>query len=89
MEKIFTNTKNSKGNESNKLFISLLTNLILKSHSTKILDWLTQVFTTPGQTLNLHTTTISGIMNLICLIILIEFLTFKVTLNLSSKNTKI
>ena len=71
------------------LFIRLLTNLILKPHSTKILDWLTQVCTTPGQTLNLHTTTISEIMNLICLIILIQFLTFKVTLNLSSKNTKI
>ena len=89
MEKIFTNTKNSKGNESNKFIYQFIDKLNLKIPLNKILDWLTQVFTTPGQTLNLHTTTISGIMNLICLIILIEFLTFKVTLNLSSKNTKI
>ena len=40
METIFMNTENSKTSESNKLFTSLLTNLILNLQITKILDWL-------------------------------------------------
>ena len=39
METIFMNTENSKANEPKK-FIKLLTDLILKTQVTKILDWL-------------------------------------------------
>ena len=89
------NTGNSKTNESNK-FIYQLTNLILNLQITKILDWLIEIFATHGKILNLHTTTINlnfqlplRNINLICLMVLIHFLKLKITLNLSSKNTKL
>ena len=61
-------------------FIILLTNLFSKTQITKTLDWLIEVFTTNGKTLNLHTATINlefqpqlGIMNLNCLMVYIQF----------------
>ena len=68
------------------LFISSLTNLILKLQITKILDWLIYISTTLWKTSNQHTTTISlkylpphGMILLICLMVLIQFMTFKIT----------
>ena len=70
-------------------FRSLLTKLILKRQIAKNIG-LVNLFTTRGKTLNLHTTTINleyllplGIMNVICLMHHIQFLTFKITLDLS------
>ena len=60
MEKIFVSTENSKKNESYKLFISLLTKLIIKLQVTKISDWFIYVFTKHAKTLNLHKTTINS-----------------------------
>ena len=61
-------------------FIILLTNLFSKTQITKTLDWLIEVFTTNGKTLNLHTATINlefqpqlRIMNLNCLMVYIQF----------------
>ena len=61
-------------------FIILLTNLFSKTQITKTLDWLIEVFTTYGKTLNLHTATINlefqpqlRIMNLNCLMVYIQF----------------
>ena len=73
------------------LFISLLTNLLLKPQITQMLDWLIEAFITHGETLNLHITTINlkfqsrlGMMNLTSLMGNIQSRTFKITL--SKKN---
>ena len=95
METIFMNTENSKTNESNKSIYQFTDTLSLKTPNNKNIELVNSVFTTRGKTLNHNTATISlkyllqlGKINLICLMDLIQFLTFKTTLNLSSKNTK-
>ena len=81
METIFMNTENSKTNESYKFVYQFTYKLNLKNPNNKTLDWL-----------NLHAATVNlkyllqlGMVNLNCMIIFIQFQTFKVTLNLSSK----
>ena len=78
------------------LFINLPSSLILKIQLTKILDWLIEVFITREKTLNRHITIINlkylsqlGMMNLIFLMDHIQSQTFRITLNLSSKHTKL
>ena len=46
------NTENGKKMSLTNLFISLLTNLVLKLQITKILDWLIWVFPTPRKKIN-------------------------------------
>ena len=92
METIFKNTENSKANEFNKFIYQFTGKRNLKTPNNNNIGLVN--FTTHRKTLNLHTTTINlkyllqlGMMNLICLMVLIQFLTFKITL--SSKNTKL
>ena len=84
------NTGNSKTNESNKLIYQFTEKFDLKTSNNKNIGWINLSLS------NQNTTTISlkyllqlGVMNLICLMVFIQFLTFKITLNLSSKNTKL
>ena len=87
------NTEHSKTNESNKYIYQFPDKLNHKTPNNKNIGL---VFPTNGKTLNLLTTTINlkfqpqlGMMNLISLMVLIQFLTLKINLNLSSKNTKL
>ena len=96
METIFMKTENSKTNESNKFIYQFTDKLNLKTPNNKNIGLVNLSIYYAGQILNLHTTTINlkfhlclGIMNLIVLMILIQFLTFKITLNLSSKDMKL
>ena len=59
METIFINMKIVRQMSLTNLFISLLTNFILRLQMTKILDWLIPVFTTRGKTSSHNTTTIN------------------------------
>ena len=84
------NTGNSKTNGSNKLIYQFTEKFDLKTSNNKNIGWINLSLS------NQNTTTISlkyllqlGVMNLICLMVFIQFLTFKITLNLSSKNTKL
>ena len=85
MAAIFTNTENSKTNESNKFIYQLTDKLNLKTPNNKDIE-LTNLSTT---TINLRHLLQLGMMNLICLTVLVQFLTFKITLNLFSKNMKL
>ena len=96
IETISLNTENSKKNESNKFIYQFTDKLNLKNPINKNI-WLVNlsIYYT-CKTLNLYTTTINlkyllplGIILLLCLMVLIQSLTFKITLNLSSKNTKL
>ena len=94
METIFMNTETSNTNEPNKFIYQFTDKLNLKTPNNN--NSLIQVYITHEKTLNLDTTTINlkylhqlGMMNLICPMVLIQFLTFMVTLNLSSENTKL
>ena len=90
------NTENSKTNESNKFIYQFTDRCNLKSPNNKNigLDNLSIYYT--WKNINLHITTINlkfqsqlGIMNLNCLMHHILFQTFRITLNLSLKNTKL
>ena len=85
METIFMNTESSKTNESNKFIYQLTDKLNLKTPNNKDIG-LTNLSTT---TINLRHLLQLGMMNLICLTVLVQFLTFKITLNLFSKNMKL
>ena len=87
------NTENSKTIESNKFIYQFTDKLYLKTPNNKNIGLIIlSIYYTWKKRLNLHTTTINlkyqlqlRMMNLIYLMVLIEFLTFKITLNLSSK----
>ena len=88
------NTQNSKSNELHKFRLTLADKLNIKD-LTKNMALANLVSIPHGKTLNQHTTTINlkvqhqlGMMNLICLMDHILLMTSKITLNLSSKNTK-
>ena len=89
------NTLNSKTNESTKFIYQFNDKLTLKNPNKNIaLANLSMLYT--WKTLSLNTTTINlkynlqlGMMNLIFLMDLILFLIYKITLNASSKNTKL
>ena len=91
-----TSTKNSNTNESNKFIYQFTYKVILKIQITKTLDWLIYVFVTHRKTLNQCIATINlkylpllGMMNSICLMVLIQSQASRITLDLSSKNTKL
>ena len=96
MEKIFMNTENSNTNKSNKFIYQFTEKRNLKTTNNKNNGLVNLSMYRTWKTLNQHTTTINlkyllplGIMNLICLVVLIQFLAFKITLSLSSKTTKL
>ena len=96
MEKIFMNTENSKTSEPNKFIYQFSEKRNLKTPNNKYNGLVNLSMCYTWKTLNQHTTTINikyllphGIMNLICLVVLIQFLAFKITLSLSSKTTKL
>ena len=85
------NILNSKANGSNKFMHQLTDNLNLKNPN-KNMALSNLVFIIHGKILNLNTTTINlkympqlGMMNLICLIDLIQFLIYKIILNILLK----
>ena len=95
METIFMNTENSKTNVSNKFIYQFTDKLNLKTANGKNIGLVNLSIYYNWKTSNQNTTTINlkyllqlGMMNLICLMFLIQFLTFRITLKLSSKNTK-
>ena len=80
------------------LFINFLTNLISKIQSQlnlKLVDlgiyytWKNIKSYIKSTTTNLKYLLPLGMINLICLMVLIQFLTFRIILNLSSKSTKL
>ena len=89
------NSKNSETSESDRFKLDLADKFNLKDQKKKK-KALTNVFITPGKTSNQNTTTINlkfqlqhGRILLIYLMALILLWTFKITFNLSSKNTKL
>ena len=95
MKTIFMNTENSKTNESNKFIYQFTDKLNLKTPNNKNIGLVNLSIYYTWKTLNLRTTTRNlkyllplEMMNLNCLMNHILLQTFKVTLNLSSKNTK-
>ena len=85
------NSENSKTNERHKFRLSLSDKLNLKNPNKNIASGNLSIY----YTLNRHTTTINlkfllqlGMILLICQMVLILLKTFKIILNLSSKNVK-
>ena len=94
MGTIFMKTENYKTNEPHRFRLSLVDKLNVKDHD-KIWHWL-KVFITQGKTLSLHIATINlksllqlGMINFICLMDLILFQIFKITLSTILKNMKL
>ena len=92
MEIIFRKTENSKTSEPHRFKLDLTDKLNLKNPNKNI----DLVFITLGKTSNQNTKTINlrflhqlGMILLIYQIVLTQFLTFKIILNLSSKNMKL
>ena len=93
METNFMNTENSKTNESNKFIYQFTDKRNLKNPNNKNIGL---VNLSIYYTLSLHIPKIHlkyllqlGTMNLSCLMVLIQFMTFKITLSLTSRNTKL
>ena len=91
MEAIFTNTENSKTNESHRFRLSLVDKLNLKNPNQNIALGNLKVYYTT-KTLNQHTTTINlkfllqlGMILVICLMVIILLKTFKTNFSLSLK----
>ena len=89
------NTENSKTNEPHRFKLDLTDKLNLKNPN-KNMALANYVFITLGKISSQNTATINlrflhqhGMMFLIYLMVLTQFLTFKITLNLSLKNTKL
>ena len=90
------NTENSKANESNKFIYQFTDKLNLKTQNNKNIGLVNLTIYYTWKTLNLHTTKMNlkyvlppRIMNLIYLMVLNQFMAFKITLNLSSKSMKL
>ena len=90
------NTENSKTNESNKFIYQFTDKLNLKTPNNKnigLVD-LSIYYTWKNIKSAYNNNQFKfqfqlGMKNLICLMVLTQFLTCKITLNLSSKNTKL
>ena len=96
MKTILMNTENGKPNESNKFTYQFTDKLNLKTPNNKNIGFVNLSIYYTWKTLNLHIATINlkyllplGMMDLICLMDHIQSQTFRITLNLSSKNTKL
>ena len=90
------NTENSKTNESNKFIYQFTDKLNLKTPNNKNIGLVDLSIYYTWKNIKSEYTTINltylpqlGIILLICLMVLTQFLTFRITLNLSSKNTKL
>ena len=90
------NTENSKTNESNKFIYQFTDKLNLKTPNNKNIRLVNLSIHYTWKNIKSDTTTINlkyrlplGMMSMICLMFLIRFLIFRITLNLSSKNTKL
>ena len=85
------------GNNSEKLNTKLVKNCIICTDKKNFQKMLIKVWLTLFKHGNIQNTTIIslkyllllGVIFFICLMVLIKFLTFRITLNLSSKNTKL
>ena len=94
METIFLNTENSKTYEPHRFKLDLTDKLNLKNPNKNMAS--ANLKKTLGKILRQNTTTINlkflhqhGMILLIYLMVLTQFLTFKIILNLSSKNMKL
>ena len=94
MKTIFTSTENSKTSEAHKFRSNLTGKLNLKNQKKHSFSQF-KVSITHRKKSSQNTTIINlkfhhklGMILLIYLMVLIQFLRFKITLNLSSKNTK-
>ena len=90
------NTENSKTNESNIFIYQFTDKLNLKTPNNKNIGLVDLSIYYTWKNIKSEYTTINltylpqlGIILLICLMVLTQFLTFRITLNLSSKNTKL
>ena len=90
------NTEDTKTNESNKFIYQFTDKLNLKTPNKKNIELVNLSIAALRKTLSQNTTTTNlkyqhpfGMILLICLLVLIQFLTFKITLSLSLKNTKL
>ena len=95
METIFTNTLNSKTNESNR-FVNQFTDKLNLKNPNKNMELANLSIYYAWKNIKSNTTTTNlkfllqhGIINLICLMDLILFLIYKIILNTSSKNMKL
>ena len=97
METIFMNTENSKTNESNKFFYQFTDKLNLKNPNNKNIGLVNlsiyyarkNIKSAYNNNKFKNILIRLGMMNLNCLMDHIQFLTFKITLSMSSKNTKL
>ena len=97
METIFINTENSKTNECNKFINQFTDKLNLKNPNNKNIGLvnLSIYYARKNMKSAYNDNTFKeflirlGMMNLNCLMDHIQFLTFKITLSLSSKNKKL
>ena len=86
------NTENSKTNESNKFIYQFTDKLNLKTPNNKNIGLvnLSIYYTWKNIKSEYNNNKFKiSMTNLICLVVLIQFLTLKITLNLSSKNAKL
>ena len=86
------NTENSKTNESNKFIYQFTDKLNLKTPNNKNIGLvnLSIYYTWKNIKSEYNNNKFKiSVINLICLVVLIQFLTLKITLNLSSKNAKL
>ena len=96
METIFTNTENSKTNESSKFIYQFTDKLNLKAPSNKNIGLINLSIYCTWKNIKsaynnnkLKKQLQHGMINLICLMDHIQSQTFRITLNLSSKNTNL
>ena len=97
METIFMNTENSKTNESNKFIYQFTDKLNLKNPNNKNIGLVNlsiyyarkNIKSAYNNNKFKNILIRLGMMNLNCLMDHIQFLTFKITLSMSSKNTKL
>ena len=97
METIFMNTENSKTNESNKCIYQFTDKLNLKNPNNKNIGLVNlsiyyarkNIKSAYNNNKFKNILIRLGMMNLNCLMDHIQFLTFKITLSMSSKNTKL
>ena len=97
METIFMNTENSKTNESNKFIYQFTDKLNLKNPNNKNIGLVNlsiyyarkNIKSAYNNNKFKNILIRLGMMNLNCLMDHIQFLTFKIALSMSSKNTKL
>ena len=94
METLFMNTLNSKTNESNKFVYQFIDKLSLKNSNKNMALANLSIYYTWKNSLNIATTNLKFLLQLgmtpsIYLMDLILFMTYRIILNTSSKDTKL